>query len=127
MPRRAVAVLAALFVALAAAAALALAPAPVALAAAGNQVPEAVVTGTPPTTPPSAASDTPFNPFIPPEEDLSTCVSANPPPGCGSSTQGGWRQALTLGVMVLGLVFISWRVVVTVRRSRRQLEASGQR
>jgi hypothetical protein len=119
MPRRALAVLAALLIAFASAGVVA--PGRVAAAA----VPSAAhISGTPPTTPPPSVTD---NPFIPPNQDLSTCVSANPQPGCGSSAHGGWRQFLTFVVVVLGLAFIGWRIVVTVRRSRRELESSGQR
>jgi hypothetical protein len=117
MPQRAYAVLAALLIALTAA------------GAAGGQVTAASspspavahVAGTPPTTPPSVTD----NPFVPPNKDLSTCVSANPQPGCGSKAHGGWRQALTFVIVVLALAFIGWRIVVTVRRGRRELESSG--
>jgi hypothetical protein len=77
----------------------------------------------PPTTTPTSVTD---NPFIPPNKDLSTCVSANPQPGCGSSAHGGWRQFLVFAVVVVALAFIGWRVVVIVRRNRREVEASGQ-
>jgi hypothetical protein len=78
----------------------------------------------PPTTTPTSVTD---NPFVPPNKDLSTCVSANPEPGCGSKAHGGWRQSLVFAVVVAGLAFIGWRVVTIVRRNRRELERSGQR
>jgi hypothetical protein len=119
MPRRALAVLAALIIALAAAGAA------TSGRVADAAVPSAAhVTATPPTTPPPSVTD---NPFIPPDKDLSTCVSANPQPGCGSSAHGGWRQSLTFVIVVVALAFIGWRIVVTVRRSRRELESSGRR
>jgi hypothetical protein len=79
------------------------------------------VTGTPPPAP--VPTD---NPFIPPDKDLSTCVSANPQPGCGSKAHGGWRQFLTFVVVALGMAFIGWRIVHTVRRNRKLLETSGR-
>ena len=109
VPRLVVALLAALLIPLA-----------VAAGAAGS----AAAAQAPPTTTPTSVTD---NPFIPPNKDLSTCISANPPPGCGSNAQGGWRQYLVVGVVVVGLAFIGWRVVTTVRRNRREFEASGRR
>ena len=53
-----------------------------------------------------AASPTPpvtDNPFIPPDKDLTECVSANPQPGCGSKAHGGWRQSLTFVVVALAM------------------------
>jgi hypothetical protein len=126
MPRRALAVLAALLIALAAAGAVA--GGQVAAAASSPGAPDvaAYVSGNPPPTTPPAVTD---NPFIPPDKNLSDCVSANPPPGCGSNAHGGWRQYLTFGIVILGLVFIGWRVVVIVRRNRKEqeLESSGRR
>jgi hypothetical protein len=81
----------------------------------------------PPTTTPTSPTSVADNPFIPPNKDLSTCVSANPQPGCGSKAQGGWRQFLVFAVVVVALAFIGWRVVTIVRRNRREFEASGQR
>ena len=67
------------------------------------------------------------NPFIPADRDLSECISAVPQPGCGSKAQGGWRQVLVLSIVAVALAFIAWRIVHTVRRNRRTLEASGGR
>jgi hypothetical protein len=106
MPLRVVALLAALLI-------------PLAVAAGSAAAAQA-----PPTTTPTSVAD---NPFIPPNKDLSTCVSANPQPGCGSKAQGGWRQFLVFAVVVVALAFIGWRVVTIVRRNRREFEASGQR
>jgi hypothetical protein len=108
MPRLAIALLAALLIPLAGAVGSA--------AVAAAQAP--------PTTTPTSVTD---NPFIPPNKDLSTCVSANPPPGCGSKAHGGWRQSLVFAVVVAGMAFIGWRVVTIVRRNRREVEASGKR
>ncbi len=76
------------------------------------------------TTPDPPTTD---NPFIPADRDLSACISAVPQPGCGSKAQGGWRQALVFAIVVVALAFIGWRIVHTVRRNRRTLEASGGR
>jgi MYXO-CTERM domain-containing protein len=58
------------------------------------------------------------NDFIPENRNLSECVSALPKPGCGSSARGGWRQGAILGVLVVALAFITWRIVRSVRRNR---------
>ena len=63
------------------------------------------------------------NPFLPPDKDLTECVSANPQPGCGSKAHGGWRQALMFVVVALAMAFIGWRIVVIVRRNRKAVEA----
>jgi hypothetical protein len=88
-------------------------------AAAADAAPAVVASAAPPTTPP--VTD---NPFLPPDKDLTQCVSANPQPGCGSKAHGGWRQALTFVVVALALAFIGWRIVVTVRRNRKAVEAA---
>ncbi len=101
----------------------ALAAGPVTAATAAPAAP-AQVTGTPPTTTPPDATD---NPFIPPDKNLSDCVSANPQPGCGSKAHGGWRQFLTFVFVTLAMAFIGWRIVRGVRRNRKELESSGRR
>lgn len=83
----------------------------------------AVAAGAPPTDPPVVTA----NPFIPEEENLSECVSAVPKPGCGSEERGGWRQTAVLGVVVVGLTFVGWRITRTVRRNRRELETTDGR
>jgi len=50
------------------------------------------------------------NDFLPEGEQLSACVGAVERPNCGSSAKGGWRQYLVLGVLLLGLTFIGWRI-----------------
>jgi hypothetical protein len=67
----------------------------------------------PPTPVPTTVVD---NPYLPADQNLSDCVSALPRPGCGSEAQGGWRQALVLGLVLAGGAFIAWRVVRSVRR-----------
>jgi hypothetical protein len=76
--------------------------------------------------PPGSVPDATDNPFIPPDKDLSACVSAVPQPGCGSKAHGGWRQFLVFVVVVLALAFIGWKIVTSVRRGRRELEVSDR-
>jgi hypothetical protein len=64
---------------------------------------------------------TPLQTTPPLEHDLSECISALPPPGCGYKPQqagdrGGWMQWTLFGMMLVGLAFIGWRVVVGLRR-----------
>jgi hypothetical protein len=56
------------------------------------------------------------NEFLPTDRDLSECISALPKPGCGSDARGGWRQTAVFGIVIAGLAFIGWRVVVGARR-----------
>ncbi len=88
-------------------------------AAAADPAPAAVAAASPSPTPP--VTD---NPFLPPDKDLTECVSANPQPGCGSKAHGGWRQALTFVVVALAMAFIGWRIIVIVRRNRKAVEAA---
>ena len=68
---------------------------------------------------PATAETTP-----PLERDLSECISALPPPGCGHAPQasgdrGGWAQWTLFLLMIGGLAFIGWRVLVGVRGKTR--------
>lgn len=56
------------------------------------------------------------NEFLPTDRDLSECISALPKPGCGSDARGGWRQTAIFGLVLAGLGFIAWRVIVGARR-----------
>ena len=56
------------------------------------------------------------NEFIPEERDIGECITALPKPGCGSEARGDWHQGLVLSLMVLGMVFVGWRIVRGVRR-----------
>lgn len=66
------------------------------------------------TVPPSTA-----NPFLPENENVSDCLSALPPPNCGSEERGGSGQWFAFGAMALGTVFIGWRIARSVRRRDR--------
>lgn len=56
------------------------------------------------------------NDFFPEERNVTDCVGALERPGCGSSSRGGWRQGAILGVLVVAIGFIGWRVSKAVRR-----------
>ena len=56
-------------------------------------------------------SDGGENDFLPPDRDLTECVSALPKPGCGSEARGGWRQTAVFLAVLGGLGFIAWRVI----------------
>jgi hypothetical protein len=83
----------------------------------------APVAGTASATAPTDPSTTaPLQTSPPMERDLSECLSAVPKPGCGYAPQqagdrGGWLQWTLFGVMIVGLAFIGWRVVIGVRRN----------
>ena len=59
------------------------------------------------------------NDFIPQDVNLGDCVSSMPRPDCGSESQGGAAQAITFGVLMLGMSFIGWRIFRAVRRQER--------
>lgn len=63
----------------------------------------------------SATTDSADNQYLP-ERDVSDCVGTLERPNCGSSAKGGPEMYLVLGVLVLALTFVGWRVVAGVRR-----------
>ena len=67
-----------------------------------------------------AQSDGGENDFLPPDRDLTECVSALPKPGCGSEARGGWRQTAVFLAVLGGLGFIAWRVIAGARQSTRE-------
>ena len=71
---------------------------------------------TSPPPPPDTVPTSGNNEFLPENEDLSDCVSAVPPPDCGSEARGGWRQAIVVVLIGLALAFIVWRIVRNARR-----------
>jgi hypothetical protein len=76
-----------------------------------------------PRTAPTIPPDETFNDFLPEERGLGECISAIEKPGCGSESRGGWRQSLVALALVLGLAFIAWRIVRSVRRTPRPPDA----
>ena len=58
------------------------------------------------------------NEFLPEERSLGDCLSSLPKPDCGSDARGGWRQTIVLVLIVAGLAFIVWRIVVQSRKAR---------
>lgn len=59
------------------------------------------------------------NDFIPEDQNLGDCISAAPPPGCGSKAQGGWAQNVVFAAVLGGLGFIGWRIVAGSRKAKR--------
>lgn len=57
-----------------------------------------------------------INEYIPKDRALTECISALPPPGCGSAAKEDWAQGALFGVLVAALVFIAWRIVRSARR-----------
>lgn len=76
----------------------------------------AAATSEPP--PPPSTVPTSDNVFLPADGELTECVSALPKPECGSESRGGWRQTLVFIVVGIGLAFIAWRIVRSVRRQQ---------
>jgi hypothetical protein len=71
--------------------------------------------------PPSVPSS---NAFFPDDAsvDLGDCISALPPPGCGSRERGGWRQAAVFAAVIAGLGAVGARLVIGIRRRDRQTD-----
>lgn len=65
------------------------------------------------------------NDFYPTEAELSDCLSALPPPGCGSEAKGGWPQFIVFALIVAGLGVIVARIMVSTRRARRAPTGDG--
>lgn len=69
------------------------------------------------------------NDFIPENANIGDCVSSLPRPGCGSEARSSTGQLLTFGVLLLGTVFIGWRIVRSVRQresaTAQQVAAEG--
>jgi hypothetical protein len=84
------------------------------------EVPSALlVASVPPVTLDPASIGT--NPFIPEDANIGDCVSSAPRPECGSDEQGGWHQYLTMLVLLMGTVFIGWRIARGVRSRDRAM------
>jgi hypothetical protein len=57
--------------------------------------------------------------LLPKREDVADCYSSLPPPDCGSEARGGTGQFYAFGAMMLGMVFVGWRIARGVRRRDR--------
>jgi len=75
-------------------------------------------------TVPEPPPDTP-NEFLPDERNLSDCVGVLEKPGCGSKERGGAMMNVVFLVVIGGMSFIFWRIIVGVRTNRASLDRSG--
>ncbi|MGI9030090.1 MAG: hypothetical protein ACR2HP_08915 [Ilumatobacteraceae bacterium] len=73
--------------------------------------------------PPPDTVPTSENAYLPADGQLSECISALPPPSCGSEARGGWRQTLVMVLVGLALAVIAWRII---RSARRRSPAHGR-
>jgi len=81
----------------------------------------ATVGAAPPDTIPVTTDDITVdtaNPFLPDDQDLTTCVGTLERPGCGSESRGGWHQNLVAVAMIGGLLIVFGRVAWGIRRHR---------
>jgi len=67
--------------------------------------------------PPVTASD-----FLPEERDLSDCVGLVERPGCGSEERGGALLNVVFVLVMGGMAFIFWRIIIGVRKNRAELD-----
>lgn len=69
------------------------------------------------------------NDFYPENRDITDCISALPPPDCGSAARSGWPQFVVLGLLIVGVGTIAARVIISSRRARRAAasESADQR
>jgi hypothetical protein len=74
---------------------------------------------TTPEPPPITAND-----FLPEDRDLSDCVGVLEKPGCGSEERGGPMLTLVFALVIGGMSFVFWRVIVGVRKNRAELDRS---
>jgi len=51
-----------------------------------------------------------------PNRNLSDCVGTLERPDCGSPQKGGKGMYMTFAVLILGLGFVMWRIVLSVRK-----------
>ncbi len=62
------------------------------------------------------------NEFLPEDRDLSDCVGLVEKPGCGSEERGGALLNVVFVLVMAGMGFIFWRIIIGVRRNRAELE-----
>jgi len=79
----------------------------------------------PPTAPPATVPVVTANEFLPTDRDLSDCVGVLEKPGCGSKERGGMMMNVVFLVVIGGMSFIFWRIIVGVRKNRAALDGSG--
>ena len=78
------------------------------------------MTATVPDPPPDTVNE-----FLPDERNLSDCVGVLEKPGCGSKERGGMMMNVVFLVVIGGMSFIFWRIIVGVRKNRAALDRSG--
>jgi len=61
------------------------------------------------------------NDLIPEDQNLSDCIGTLQRPDCGSSRKADVNMYIAFGVLMLGMSFIGWRIVVGVRRRDRNV------
>jgi hypothetical protein len=76
-----------------------------------------VVTASPPEPPPVTANE-----FLPEDRDLSDCVGLVEKPGCGSEERGGALLNVVFLLVMAGMAFIFWRIIIGVRKNRAELD-----
>jgi hypothetical protein len=72
-------------------------------------------------TVPDPSPDTPTvtaNEFLPEDRDLTDCVGVLEKPGCGSKERGGVMLNVVFLLVMGGMAFIFWRIIVGVRKNR---------
>jgi hypothetical protein len=83
---------------------------------AGSSMQSAPATVPDPDTPAVTANE-----FLPEDRDLTDCVGVLEKPGCGSEERGGTMLNIVFVLVIGGMSFIFWRIIVGVRRNRSAL------
>jgi len=72
---------------------------------------------------PAVQSATPVtNDLIPVDRNLEDCVGLLPRPNCGAERKADAHMYLAFAVLMLGMAFIGWRIVVGVRKRDREAQ-----
>jgi hypothetical protein len=77
---------------------------------------------TPATVPDPDSPPVTANEFFPAERDITDCVGVLEKPGCGSEERGGTMLNIVFALVIGGMSFIFWRIIVGVRRNRSELD-----
>jgi hypothetical protein len=93
-----------------------------ATAAAAPAAPVVATSAEPSPEPPPEQPPVTANEFLPENRDLSDCVGALERPGCGSGERGGPLLNLVFVLVMAGMAFIFWRIIIGVRKNRAELE-----